>query len=162
MPEAMEPMMYPWLPYLGYQFAHEEVGWDATSQLSAEWNEWNEWNPASSNNSTTCTDSPVQSFLAAQYCVACFALSSGIVWFLVCYLPKVMLSPVCLTARFWIISSSRSALSFMMSLLAIKTLAQCSTPWLCFAPILAKPCSLCVMVCFWELGFHAHSRAAKP
>ncbi|CAJ1441917.1 unnamed protein product, partial [Effrenium voratum] len=66
MPEAMEPMMYPWLPYLEYQFAHEEVGWDATSQLSAEWNEWNEWNPASSNNSTTCTDSPVQSHVVSS------------------------------------------------------------------------------------------------
>jgi len=63
--------MYPWLAFVEYQFA-DDFGWDTNSQLSGdwnewnewndwnEWNEWNEWNPASSNNSTTCTESPIQ------------------------------------------------------------------------------------------------------
>lgn len=69
--------MYPWLAFVEYQFA-DDFGWDTNSQLSGdwnewnewndwnEWNEWNEWNPASSNNSTTCTENPIQGSSAGQ------------------------------------------------------------------------------------------------
>ncbi|CAK9037231.1 unnamed protein product [Durusdinium trenchii] len=70
--------MFPWYAYVEYQFP-DDLGWDTNSQFSGEWNEWNDWNewnewnewngwhernPASSNNSTTCTESPLQGPIA--------------------------------------------------------------------------------------------------
>ena len=64
LPDGMDAVMYPWYPgytFTEYPLVQDEYGWDTTSQQSTD---WTEWNTTSSNHSTVCMESPIQSYFA--------------------------------------------------------------------------------------------------